>query len=117
MTGAAAVVTGAGQGLGEAIAATFAAAGRPVVLSDLDAERVEAAAAAIRAAGGVAVGVRGDPDRPGKSVSAHGSTSSIPREGQAPTIEHGLIAQASDAAGEWISPRFHPGHLAVPKVP
>ena len=60
MTGAAAVVTGAGQGLGEAIAATFASAGRPVVLSDLDAERVEAAAAAIRAAGGTAVGVRGD---------------------------------------------------------
>ena len=65
---------------------------------------------------GETVGVRGDPDRPGKTVSAHGSTSSIAREGHGPTIDHGLIAQASDAAGQWISPRFHPGHLAVPRV-
>lgn len=60
MTGAAAIVTGAGQGLGEAIAATFASSGRPVVLSDLNAERLEAACATIRAAGGIALGVRGD---------------------------------------------------------
>ena len=31
---------------------------------------------------GVAVGVRGDPDRPGKAIAAHGSTSLSPREGQ-----------------------------------
>src|SRR4029450_11450014 len=32
---------------------------------------------------GVTVGVRGNPVRPGETVSTHGSTSSMPREGPA----------------------------------
>jgi hypothetical protein len=41
--------------------------------------------------------MRGDPDRPGKTVNAHGSTSSIPGDGHAPTIEQ-LRLRQSDAS-------------------
>lgn len=54
------VVTGAGQGIGFAVAEAFASAGRWVVVSDILAESADAAAAALRAAGGRAVGVACD---------------------------------------------------------
>ncbi len=54
LAGKRALVTGAGQGVGEAIAGLLAAAGTEVVVNDFFAERAEAAAAAIRAAGGAA---------------------------------------------------------------
>ncbi len=60
----AAVVTGAGRGIGEAIARTLAAAGYPVVLGDQSAE-VNTVAAGIRASGGVAQAVLGDVADPG----------------------------------------------------
>jgi NADP-dependent 3-hydroxy acid dehydrogenase YdfG len=50
-----AVVTGASSGLGRAIAVTLGAAGHPVVLGARRQDRLEAAAAEIRAAGGEAV--------------------------------------------------------------
>ncbi len=55
-----AIVTGAARGIGEVVAAQLAAAGGRVVLSDINAEGVEAAAARIREAGGDAVGMACD---------------------------------------------------------
>lgn len=55
LEGKRALVTGAGQGVGEGIARTLAAAGAEVLVNDYFAERAESAAAAIRAAGGAAV--------------------------------------------------------------
>jgi 2-hydroxycyclohexanecarboxyl-CoA dehydrogenase len=67
--GKTAVVTGAGSGIGRATAEGFAAGGAAVILGDINVENGEAAAAAIRDAGGTADFVRLDvTDR--KSVEA-----------------------------------------------
>jgi Dehydrogenases with different specificities (related to short-chain alcohol dehydrogenases) len=61
LEGKAAIVTGAAQGLGEGIARRLAVEGCDVLLTDVNAEKVEAAAAAIAAdTGRKAVGVRAD---------------------------------------------------------
>lgn len=57
LTNRTAAVTGAGRGMGEAIAVKLAAKGASVVLSDIDGDTAEAAAQRIRDAGGKAVGV------------------------------------------------------------
>ena len=56
----AAVVTGAGQGIGREIALAFAAAGAKVVLAARSRERIEAVAAEVDAAGGAALAVPTD---------------------------------------------------------
>jgi NAD(P)-dependent dehydrogenase (short-subunit alcohol dehydrogenase family) len=56
----AAVVTGAGSGLGAAMVDRFAAEGMAIVALDIDGERVEAKAAEVRAAGGKAIALRLD---------------------------------------------------------
>lgn len=51
------LVTGAGAGIGRAIAELFASAGAAVVVSDLKSEAAEAVAVGIKAAGGRAAGI------------------------------------------------------------
>lgn len=58
--GGTAVITGAGSGIGEGLARHAATLGMNVVLADVAVERMEAVAAAIRAAGGTALAVPTD---------------------------------------------------------
>lgn len=60
LDGKIAVVTGAGAGIGLAIAREFAAAGATLVCSDMDGATATAAADAIIASGGKAIGVTAD---------------------------------------------------------
>lgn len=60
LTGKRVLVTGAGHGLGRALAREFARAGAEVVVTDLDAGRVATVVAEVKAAGGTAAGFRLD---------------------------------------------------------
>ena len=60
MSGGVAVVTGAGSGIGEGIARVAASRGMKVVIADVVADRAEAVAQSIRAAGGEALAVATD---------------------------------------------------------
>jgi 3-oxoacyl-[acyl-carrier protein] reductase len=64
LDGRAALVTGAGRGIGEAIARKLAAEGACVVASDLDAQPANAVVEAITAQGGRAVALIGDVAQP-----------------------------------------------------
>jgi NAD(P)-dependent dehydrogenase (short-subunit alcohol dehydrogenase family) len=54
------IVTGAGQGIGALIAKTLAGAGAQVVINDINPDRAERTAAAIRQTGGEAMGIMAD---------------------------------------------------------
>ncbi len=62
--GKVAMVTGAGQGMGRAVAARLAAAGARVVVNDISAESAERTAKALSDAGHDATAVAGDVSRP-----------------------------------------------------
>ena len=55
-----AIVTGAGRGIGAAIAHTLAAAGAKVAVNDINPDRAEKTAVSIREAGGQAIGIAAD---------------------------------------------------------
>jgi len=59
-TGHSVIVTGAGSGIGEAIAMAFAQAGAKVLVNDLNPDRTERITEAIKAAGGEASPFQGD---------------------------------------------------------
>lgn len=60
LAGKVAIVTGAGRGMGRAVAERLAAAGASIVLTDLSTHAAEAAADALRNAGGNAIAKGGD---------------------------------------------------------
>ena len=60
LNGRRAVVTGAGRGIGRAVAARLAAEGVAVIANDIDACAAEQACAELRAAGGTAIAACGD---------------------------------------------------------
>ncbi|MGD2079050.1 MAG: SDR family NAD(P)-dependent oxidoreductase [Chloroflexota bacterium] len=60
LDGKVAIVTGAGQGLGESIALALAGAGAQVAVNDLNPDRAERVAEQIREQGGQAIGVAAD---------------------------------------------------------
>lgn len=60
LSGRVAIVTGAGRGLGAAIARALAAAGAAVAVNDINPDRAERVAGEIRAAGGRAIAVMAD---------------------------------------------------------
>jgi 3-oxoacyl-[acyl-carrier protein] reductase len=65
LAGQVAIVTGAGEGIGLAVAATLARAGAAVLVNDLDAERARRAADEIRVGGGQCEAAPGDVADPG----------------------------------------------------
>ncbi|GLB65906.1 SDR family NAD(P)-dependent oxidoreductase [Arthrobacter mangrovi] len=70
LSGEAAVVTGAGSGLGKAIAEILAQAGANVGLIDVDQDRIESVAAGIAACGGKTFGIAADVSAPESIASA-----------------------------------------------
>ncbi len=68
-----ALVTGAGSGIGRAIALKLAAEGYAVTVNDLSRERAEAVADEIRTSGGRAAAVAGDVSREADAAAIHGA--------------------------------------------
>ena len=77
LTGKVALVTGAGQGVGEAVAQMLAAQGAAVAVNDFFGDRAERVAATIGAGGGRAHGVQADVS---DAASVAGMVASIERE-------------------------------------
>ncbi|MCP5097578.1 MAG: SDR family oxidoreductase [Chloroflexi bacterium] len=76
LTNKVAIVTGAGQGIGAAIAKTLATTGARVAVNDLNPDRAERVAAEIREAGGEAIAVAADVSNKFQGVNLVESTRS-----------------------------------------
>jgi len=73
LAGEVAIITGAGQGIGRAVALLFSKEGAKVVISDIDAKRLDSVEVEIKAQGGECLSVAGDvgaDDFPKKIVDA-----------------------------------------------
>jgi 2-hydroxycyclohexanecarboxyl-CoA dehydrogenase len=70
LEGKVAIVTGAAQGIGRAIAMRIAAEGAAVAVADIQADKAESTAAEIRAAGGKAIAVKLDVSRLDDAIAA-----------------------------------------------
>ena len=70
LEGSIALVTGAGRGIGRAIALRYARDGATVVITDIDLASAEAVADEIRSGGGTAISMRSDVSDPAQSAAA-----------------------------------------------
>ena len=70
LEGSIALVTGAGRGIGRAIALRYARDGATVVITDIDLASAEAVADEIRSGGGTATSMRSDVSDPAQSAAA-----------------------------------------------
>jgi NAD(P)-dependent dehydrogenase (short-subunit alcohol dehydrogenase family) len=118
------VITGAAGGMGRPAAERFAAQGRPLLLCDLNAERVEALAHELRPSAG-SVDVLADdiaaPEFPGRVVDALGDaplSALIHTAGLSPTMSDGrrifeVNYHATVRLVDALRPRFEAGGSAV----
>jgi NAD(P)-dependent dehydrogenase (short-subunit alcohol dehydrogenase family) len=90
------VVTGAGAGIGKAVARVFAAEGAQVVTADIDEENAYAAATAISQGGGTAIGVQVDVADP----------ASVDRLGEATVAVFGNIHVLVNNAGIQVNKKI-----------
>lgn len=126
LTGTVALVTGASSGIGEATAEALAAAGATVVVAARRTDRLDALAARVRGAGGVAEAVTADvTDQPGPAelvdgvVERHGRLDIVVNN--AGVMLNGLIEGAS--LDEWermvdlnVKGLLYVAHAAVPHL-
>ncbi len=96
LSGTVGIVTGAGHGLGFAVAARLVEAGAAVVMNDLDGARVEASATRLRNEGHAATAVAGDVSR----------AEDVTRCVDATLAEHGQVDLLVNNAGIWPSEPF-----------
>lgn len=74
LTGQSALITGAGRGIGLAVAKTLAREGAAVAIADLDGDRAKSAAAAVEAQGGRALAITADVADPAAVTAMIAST-------------------------------------------
>ncbi|MQB40934.1 glucose 1-dehydrogenase [Rhizobium sp. ICMP 5592] len=90
-----AIVTGAGSGIGRAIALRLAADGYAVLVNDLSLDRAQAVADDIGKAGGLATAAAGDVSRPADVAAIHAAAAA--RHGEVDLLVNnaGIVHQAS----------------------
>ncbi|AOF93785.1 SDR family oxidoreductase [Sinorhizobium sp. RAC02] len=94
MAARSAIVTGAGSGIGCAIAIKFAAIGYAVTVNDLSLERAEAVALGIRTTGGTAVAVAGDVSREADVAAIYAAAVAVHGEASLLVNNAGIAHQA-----------------------